>query len=124
MSSTVLMKWLAPRIRFPPSGISNRTELSCTPIIVSVQPHDGLISDDALLGHLSRSPHGRSSFKNLVRELGVKGEARQQVGEALQRLVERGDLIALRGGQYAVSRLSREFLPGRLQMHKDGYGFV
>jgi ribonuclease R len=93
-----------------------------------VQPHDGLISDDNLdddlLGHLSRAPHGRSSFKNLVRELGVKGEARQQVEEALDRLVERGDLIALRGGHYAVARLSREFLPGRLQMHKDGYGFV
>src|SRR3954462_4614683 len=112
MSSTVLMKWLAPRIRLPPSGISNRTELSCTPIIVSVQPHDGLISDDNLdddlLGHLSRAPHGRSSYKNLVRELGVKGEARQQVEEALDRLVERGDLIALRGGHYAVARLSRE----------------
>jgi ribonuclease R len=89
-----------------------------------VQPHDGLISDDALLGHLSRSPHGRSSFKNLVRELGVKGEARQQVGEALERLVERGDLIELRGSQYVVSSMSREFLVGRLQMHKDGYGFV
>jgi hypothetical protein len=58
-----------------------------------VQPHDGLISDDILLGHLRRAPHGRSSFKNLVRELGVKGEARQRVEESLDRLVDRGELI-------------------------------
>jgi ribonuclease R len=89
-----------------------------------VQPHDGLISDDVLLGHLRRAPHGRSSFKNLVRELGVKGEARQHVEESLERLVGRGELIELRGGQYAVPGMNREFLVGRLQMHKDGYGFV
>jgi ribonuclease R len=83
-----------------------------------------LVSDDDLLSHLSRAPHGRSSFKNLARELGAKGEDRYKLGEALQRLTERGDLIELRGGQYVVARLSREFLLGRLQMHKDGYGFV
>lgn len=94
------------------------------PIIVCVQADNGTFSDDDVLAHLSRSPHGRSSFKNLVRELGAKGPARQQLEEALERLTERGDLIELRGGQYVVAGLSREFLIGRLQMHKDGYGFV
>src|SRR4051794_5943364 len=94
------------------------------PIIVSVQKHPGPLSDDAILSHLSRAPHARSSFKNLARELGAKGESRQQLEEALERLTDRGDLIELRGGQYVVASLSREFIVGRLQMHKDGFGFV
>lgn len=89
-----------------------------------MQKHHGPLSDDALLEHIGRAPHARSSFKNLARELGIKGEARQHLDEALGRLTERGDLIELRGGQYVVARLSREFLIGRLQMHKDGFGFV
>ncbi|HYP09194.1 MAG TPA: VacB/RNase II family 3'-5' exoribonuclease [Bryobacteraceae bacterium] len=93
-------------------------------IIVCVQKHYGLLSDDGVLEHISRSRHARTSFKNLVRELGAKGEDRQRVEEILERLTERGELIELRGGQYAVARLSREFLLGRLQMHKDGFGFV
>ena len=89
-----------------------------------MQKHPGPLSDDAILSHLSRAPHARSSFKNLARELGAKGESRQQLEEALERLTDRGDLIELRGGQYVVASLSREFIVGRLQMHKDGFGFV
>src|SRR5262249_6853733 len=43
---------------------------------------------------------------------------------ALARLTARGDLIELRSGNYAVTARSREFAIGRLQMHRDGYGFL
>ena len=35
-----------------------------------------------------------------------------------------GELIELRNGRYVVTSRSHEFATGRLQMHRDGYGFV
>src|ERR1019366_6171877 len=43
---------------------------------------------------------------------------------ALARLTARGDLIELRSGHYAVTAGSGEFAVGRLNMHRDGYGFL
>lgn len=77
-----------------------------------------------LLEHISRLPHARGTFKQLVRELGVHGEARDQLEAALERLVRTGELIKVRSGHYVVTSLSREFAIGRLNMHRDGYGFV
>src|SRR5271157_621801 len=82
------------------------------------------MTDADLLGHISRLPHRRGSFKQLVRELGAKGAQRQEVETALARLAARGDLIELRSGHYALTAGSREFAVGRLNMHRDGYGFL
>jgi ribonuclease R len=94
------------------------------PIIVSVHRLTGPLTEDALISHISRLPHGRASFKQLARELGTKGEGRADLDDILQRLANRGDLIELRSGQYELARTSREYIVGRLNMHKDGYGFV
>ena len=82
------------------------------------------MTDAALLGHISRLPHARANFKQLIRELGAKGAQRAEVETALARLAARGDLIELRSGHYAVTAGSREFAVGRLNMHRDGYGFL
>jgi ribonuclease R len=80
--------------------------------------------DADILGHISRLPHRRGNFKQLVRELGAKGAQREQVETALARLAARGDLIELRSGHYTVTAGNREFAVGRLNMHRDGYGFL
>ena len=82
------------------------------------------MTDRAVLDHITGLPHARANFKQLVREVGAKGEARSELEAALARLVARGELIELRSGQYAVTSRSREFAVGRLQMHRDGYGFL
>ncbi len=82
------------------------------------------MTDASLLEHLARLPHARGNFKQLVRELGAKGERRQELETALARLAARGDLIEVRPGHYAVTARSREFAVGRLEMHREGYGFV
>jgi ribonuclease R len=82
------------------------------------------LTDDALLDHITRLPHGRANFKQLVRELGAKGESRADLEVALSRLAARGELIELRSGQYAAVSKTREFTAGRIHMHRDGYGFV
>ena len=66
------------------------------------------MKDAALLEHIARLPHARANFKQLIRELGTKGAAREDLETALARLTAR----------------SREFAVGRLHMHKDGYGFL
>src|SRR5436190_6438667 len=82
------------------------------------------MTDAALLAHINRLPHGRANFKQLVRELGAKGGAREDLEGALSRLADRGELIELRSGQYAATAKSREFVTGRIHMHRDGYGFL
>src|SRR5215831_14043483 len=82
------------------------------------------MTDRALLDHIARLPHARANFKQLVRELGARGTEREDLETALARLTARGDLIELRSGHYAVIARSREFAVGRLQMHRDGYGFL
>jgi ribonuclease R len=76
------------------------------------------------LDHISQLPHSKANFKQLVRELGTRGEDRATLESALARLTARGDLIELRSGHYAVTSRSREFAVGRLNMHRDGYGFL
>ncbi len=82
------------------------------------------MTDRALLEHISRLPHARATFKQLVRETGAKGTTREELETALDRLTNRGDLIELRSGHFVVTARSREYAIGRLNMHRDGYGFL
>jgi ribonuclease R len=82
------------------------------------------LSDTALLEHIAALPHGRANFKQLVRELGARGGAREELEAALARLAAHGDVIEIRAGHYVATRQSREFATGRLQVHRDGYGFL
>ena len=82
------------------------------------------MTDRAILDHISSLPHARGNFKQLVRELGAKGTKREDLEAALARLTARGDLLEVRAGHFAVTARSREFAIGRLNMHRDGYGFL
>lgn len=82
------------------------------------------MTDTELLEHIARLPRAHASFKQLVREFGVKGQAREDLERALERLDAKGDLIETRSGHYVVTRSSREFAVGRMIAHRDGYGFV
>jgi ribonuclease R len=82
------------------------------------------MTDRALVEHISGLPHSRANFKQLVRELGFRGERKPELENALARLTARGDLIELHNGQYVVAARSREFAVGRLNLHRDGYGFL
>ena len=77
-----------------------------------------------ILDHISRLPHARATFKQLVKELGARGESREELESALDRLTSKGDLVEVRSGHFIATRFSREYTAGRLNMHRDGYGFV
>ena len=82
------------------------------------------MTDANILEHVARLPHARATFKQLVRELGAKLTSRDELESALDRLIERGQLVEVRSGHFVVTRFSREYAVGRLNMHRDGYGFL
>src|SRR5262245_3815614 len=82
------------------------------------------MTDAAVLEHIARLPHGKATFKQLVRELHARGTSRTHLEVALARLVARGELLELRPGHYVAVSRTREFAVGRIHMHRDGYGFL
>ena len=77
-----------------------------------------------LIEHIRKLPHGRATLKQLLRERSRDGTTREQLETELARLVQRGDIVETRSGHYTATGVSREFAVGRLNVHRDGYGFV
>lgn len=82
------------------------------------------VTDASLLQHIRNLPHGRATYKQLVRELRLQGEERESLEVALDRLSEKGALVELRSGHFAAVGSSREYASGRLSIHRDGFGFL
>lgn len=82
------------------------------------------MTEAAVLKHIAKLPHARATFKQLVKELGVKGDLRHALDSVLDRLTDKGELIEIRNGIFVVTRASREYILGRVVAHRDGYGFV
>ena len=82
------------------------------------------MTEASLLDHITRLPHAKANFKQLVRELGSRVAGREELETLLARLVARGELVETRSGHFAATRANREFAVGRLSMHRDGYGFL
>ena len=85
------------------------------------------MTDRELLRHIERSAGQRAGYKQLVRELGLGGgRERRILLQQLDRLAARGDLTKPDRDHWAVAASdSRSNLAaGRLDLHRDGYGFV
>jgi ribonuclease R len=85
-----------------------------------------MLSDSTILKHLARQPKRSAGFKQLVRELGVRGDARGELNNLLQKLTSSGQLILVDSDRYALpaAAADRNLVAGRLTMHRDGFGFV
>ena len=84
-----------------------------------------MISDAAILKHIARQPKRQAGFKQLVRELGLRGDERRELNERLQKLVAAGSLVPFDSDRYALPQAAdKNLVAGRLTMHRDGFGFV
>ncbi len=85
-----------------------------------------MLSDSAILRHIARQPKQTASHKQLLRELGVKGDARHELSDRLHALVSKGELLQVDSERYVIPQPAkgRNMLVGRLAMHRDGFGFV
>jgi ribonuclease R len=88
------------------------------------------MNDRELLAHIARSAGGKAGYKQLVRELGLGGgRERRLLLEQLARATARGDLVKIDKEHWSIPRKSTgssrdSLLVGRLDLHRDGYGFV
>jgi ribonuclease R len=87
-----------------------------------------MLSDSTILKHIARQRKRAAGFKQLVRELGLHGEARGTLDTLLQNLVAAGELVQLNSDRYALPQSAdkndKNLVVGRLTMHRDGFGFV
>ncbi len=86
------------------------------------------MTDRELVARIARSAGGKAGYKQLIRELGLGGgRERRLLLEQLARLTVRGALVKLDREQWSIPRPpgSRDNLSaGRLDLHRDGFGFV
>jgi ribonuclease R len=95
------------------------------------------MTDRELVERIARSAGQKAGYKQLVRELGLGGGMhRRLLLEQLARLTARGELVKLDREHWSIPRavsaasgarenVTRENLSaGRLDLHRDGYGFV
>ncbi len=86
-----------------------------------------MLTDRSILHHIERQPHQSAGFKQLVREMGLRGAERQQLAARLESLVRSGRLIETSRDRYTLAEhaaSNANLIAGRLNMHRDGYGFV
>ncbi len=104
-------------------------------------------TDRELIGRVERSAGQRAGYKQLVRELGLGGgRERRQLLEQMARIVARGELVKMDDEMWALPAAAPErtarvrrapaeapeklggsrdrLVAGRLDLHRDGYGFV
>ena len=77
-----------------------------------------------ILEYIRNLPHGRATFKQLLRELPRHGVARSEIDAEIQSLIARGEIVEPRSGQFVAVGSNREYAAGRLNVHRDGFAFV
>ena len=87
------------------------------------------MTDKDLVTRIARSPGGKSGYKQLIRELGLGGgRERRLLLEQLARLTARGQLAKPDRDTWSIPRPASgtrdNLIAGRLDLHRDGYGFV
>jgi ribonuclease R len=85
-----------------------------------------MLSDSLILKKIERQPRQAAGFKQLVRELGVGGDERRELARRLEHLCQRGQLVELDSGLYALPKApsAANLVRGKLSLHRDGFGFV
>jgi ribonuclease R len=85
-----------------------------------------MISESDLLQHIEGQPQRAAGYKQLIRELSLRGRERQELESLLADLVVRGKLVLVARDRYAIASaaVNRNLVVGSLTMHRDGFGFV
>ncbi|PYX25762.1 MAG: hypothetical protein DMG87_01195, partial [Acidobacteria bacterium] len=61
-----------------------------------------MLSDSAILKKIERQPKQTAGFKQLVRELGVHGDERQDLHDRLDRMARSGQLLKVESDRYVI----------------------
>jgi ribonuclease R len=85
-----------------------------------------MLSDSFILKKIARQPKQSAGYKQLVRELGLHGDARSELTERLRKLVSSGQLMKVDSDRYQIPQAAsgKRLISGKLSLHRDGFGFV
>jgi ribonuclease R len=85
-----------------------------------------MLSDSLLLEKIRQQPKQAAGYKQLVRELGLRGDERPELLRRLDKLIESGQLIRLDTDRYTIpgAAAGKNLVAGTLSLHRDGFGFV
>jgi ribonuclease R len=82
------------------------------------------MNEAALLDHISKQPRGRTSLKQLYKDFRLRGDDRDRLDSAIGRLASKGEIVEIAHGHFATTANNREYVSGRVSIHRDGYGFL
>jgi len=85
-----------------------------------------MITEKLIQQRLEKLPHRSAGYKQLIRELGLRGPDRRELEDKLAEMVARGKLVLTGRDRYSLpaEAADRNLVVGRLSVHRDGYGFV
>jgi ribonuclease R len=96
--------------------------------LTASMPYSLFMTDRELMERIARPAGQKAGYKQLVRELSLGGgRERRLLLEQLARLTARGELLKLDREHWSIPKPAgtRDNLAaGRLDLHRDGYGFV
>ncbi|HEY6008556.1 MAG TPA: ribonuclease R, partial [Geobacteraceae bacterium] len=81
------------------------------------------ISTSAILNAVRTHPGGSPQFRELMQRFGIDRGRRPAFKELVDRLVEAGELVRLKGNRLALP-VATDLVTGRVVAHRNGYGFV
>jgi ribonuclease R len=85
-----------------------------------------VVTEKLIQQRLEKLPHRSAGYKQLIRELGLRGAERRELEDKLAEMVARGKLVLTGRDRYSLpaEAADRNLVVGRLSVHRDGYGFV
>src|SRR6185295_17047203 len=81
------------------------------------------LSKEKVLEELQKIKSDMIRLRDLMKRFGLSRSDRFQLRDLLKELEQEGRLFHLRGNRYSLTR-EMPVVAGRLQGHRDGYGFV
>ncbi len=79
--------------------------------------------EEDIIGLIKVAPAQIASFRQLISELGAEADQRHEIHQVLQELVKQGRIVPLKGNRFGLPA-QQKIVTGRLEVHRDGYGFV
>src|SRR5260370_1509152 len=85
-----------------------------------------ILDNSTILQKIQSQPKRTAGYKQLVRELGIRGNERRELAQRLRALVRNGELLELERDRFTVpeAAASTNLIARKPMMHRDRFGLV
>jgi ribonuclease R len=91
-----------------------------------VKESRAMVNDREILRYIGKQTKHIAGFKQLIHDLGIKGKERRDLERLLKDMTRQRKLVAIGKDRWSLHTAvsTQNLVAGRLEMHRDGYGFV